>query len=139
MAFPQQLEVRLKSSACGVCVPAASTTEPPATLPRLHVRDVNRRHGHYHPIGLPFYIFFLSLVKKGLSSTEFLSSIEQFDKSSASWNVPLQRDWRIINHVLNSARYEMAVASIPISRIGVCTKNIDFTVVGFHVLYLVRR
>ena len=56
----------------------------------------------------------------GLSGTEFLSSIEQFDKSSASWNVPLERDWRIINHVLNSARYEMAVASIPVSRIGVC-------------------
>ena len=57
----------------------------------------------------------------GLSGTEFLSSIEQFDKSSASWNVPLQRDWRIINHVLNSARYEMAVASIPVSQIGVET------------------
>ena len=55
----------------------------------------------------------------GISETEFLSSIEQFDKSSASWNVPLQRDWRIINHVLNSPRYEMAVASIPISQIGV--------------------
>ena len=46
--------------------------------------------------------------------------IEQFDKSSASWNVPLQRDWRIINHVLNSPRYEMAVASIPVHKVGVC-------------------
>jgi len=60
----------------------------------------------------------------GLSGTEFLSSIEQFDKSSASWNVPLQRDWRIINHVLNSARYEMAVASIPVSRIGACDADV---------------
>ena len=56
----------------------------------------------------------------GLSDKGFLSSIEQFDKSSASWNVPLQRDWRIINHVLNSPRYEMAVASIPVHKVGVC-------------------
>lgn len=67
----------------------------------------------------------------GISETEFLSSIEQFDKSSASWNVPLQRDWRIINHVLNSPRYEMAVASIPISQIGVC-----FTISLFHLNWL---
>jgi hypothetical protein len=32
------------------------------------------------------------------------SNRPQFDKSSASWNVPLQRDWRIINHALNSPR-----------------------------------
>ena len=64
----------------------------------------------------------------GLSETEFLSSIEQFDKSSASWNVPLQRDWRIINHVLNSPRYEMAVASIPVSHIGV--------IISFFVVFL---
>ena len=56
----------------------------------------------------------------GLSEKGFLSSIEQFDKSSASWNVPLQRDWRIINHVLNSPRYEMAVASIPVTKVGAC-------------------
>ena len=31
--------------------------------------------------------------------------MEQFDKSGQSWNVPLQRDWRIINHVLNVPRY----------------------------------
>ena len=55
----------------------------------------------------------------GLSDKGFLSSIEQFDKSSASWNVPLQRDWRIINHVLNSPRYEMAIASIPVHKVGV--------------------
>ena len=77
------------------------------------------------------------LVVTGLSGTEFLSSIEQFDKSSASWNVPLQRDWRIINHVLNSPRYEMAVASIPISRITVSTKNIMFkpNIVNITVIY----
>ena len=45
--------------------------------------------------------------------------MEQFDKSSSSWNVPLQRDWRVINHALNAPRYEMAVASIPISRVKV--------------------
>ena len=38
--------------------------------------------------------------------------------------MPLQRDWRIINHVLNSARYEMAVASIPISQVGVSPVNL---------------
>jgi hypothetical protein len=55
----------------------------------------------------------------GLSGNQFLSSIEQFDKSSASWNVPLQRDWRIINNALNSPRYEMAVASIPATKLTV--------------------
>ena len=55
----------------------------------------------------------------GLSGTQFLSSIEQFDKSSASWNVPLERDWRVINHALNTPRYEMTVASIPVSKIQV--------------------
>ena len=30
-----------------------------------------------------------------------------------------QRDWRVINHVLSSPRYEMAVASIPVSQVGV--------------------
>ncbi len=60
----------------------------------------------------------------GLSGSQFLSSIEQFDKSSASWNVPLQRDWRIINHALNSPRYEMALASIPATKI---TVKIQFT------------
>ena len=33
--------------------------------------------------------------------------------------MPLQRDWRVINHALNAPRYEMAVASIPISRVKV--------------------
>lgn len=55
----------------------------------------------------------------GLSESEFLSSLEQFDKSSASWNVPLQRDWRVINHALNYPRYEMSVASIPASKVRV--------------------
>jgi len=58
-----------------------------------------------------------------LSGSQFLSSIEQFDKSSASWNVPLQRDWRIINHALNSPRYEMALAAIPATRITVKSKT----------------
>ena len=70
-----------------------------------------------------------------------MSSIEQFDKSSASWNVPLQRDWRIINHVLNSPRYEMAVASIPVSQIGVIIDRHVFKIVNvrakiaFHWLF----
>ena len=96
--------------------------------------DENRKNGTYHgpdlwhtncywrlvtSLFLSFFVFLFNTFHLGLSGTEFLSSIEQFDKSSASWNVPLQRDWRIINHVLNSARYEMAVASIPISQVGV--------------------
>ncbi len=55
----------------------------------------------------------------GLSHDEFLSSLEQFDKSSTSWNVPLERDWRVINSVLSTPRYEMAAASIPVSEIKV--------------------
>jgi hypothetical protein len=61
----------------------------------------------------------------GLSNDEFLSSIEQFDKSSASWNVPLQRDWRTINTVLSMPRYEMAVASIPVSDVKVAQNKIQ--------------
>ena len=45
--------------------------------------------------------------------------MEQFDKSSASWNVPLQRDWRIVNFALNSPRYGMALASIPATKLTV--------------------
>jgi hypothetical protein len=55
----------------------------------------------------------------GLSGSQFLSSIEQFDKSSASWNVPFQRDWRITNLVLNSPRYGMALAAIPAGNFSV--------------------
>ena len=45
------------------------------------------------------------IVPGGVNGDEFLSSMEQFDKSGSSWNIPLQRDWRIINHVLTSPRY----------------------------------
>jgi hypothetical protein len=62
----------------------------------------------------------------GLSSGGFLSSLEQFDKSSSSWNVPLQRDWRVINHALNAPRYEMTVASIPISKVKVSVNPFFF-------------
>merc|ERR1712018_371300 len=69
-------------------------------------------------------VYGIPTVIGGLSDKGFLSSIEQFDKSSASWNVPLQRDWRIINHVLNSPRYEMAVASIPVHKVGACDSDV---------------
>ena len=35
----------------------------------------------------------------GVNGDQFISSLEQFDKSGNSWNVPLRRDWRIINQV----------------------------------------
>ena len=34
-----------------------------------------------------------------MNGDQFISSLEQFDKSGNSWNVPLRRDWRIINQV----------------------------------------
>ena len=64
-------------------------------------------------------VYGIPTVIGGIREGVFLSSLEQFDKSSSSWNVPLQRDWRVINHALNAPRYEMAVASIPISRVKV--------------------
>lgn len=78
------------------------------------------------------YNFFTLFNYSGLSGSQFLSSIEQFDKSSASWNVPLQRDWRIINHSLNSPRYEMALASIPATKISVITQN-------FNLIFIIVR
>ncbi len=42
----------------------------------------------------------------GVNGNEFLSSMEQFDKSGSSWNVPLQRDWRILNTALSAPRYK---------------------------------
>ncbi|TRY74923.1 hypothetical protein TCAL_07513 [Tigriopus californicus] len=60
-------------------------------------------------------IYGIPTVIGGLSNSGFLTSIEQFDKSSASWNVPLERDWRIVNNALGAPRYEMTSASIPVS------------------------
>jgi len=57
----------------------------------------------------------------GVNGDQFISSMEQFDKSGNSWNIPLRRDWRIINHVLTSPRYEHTVASIPASKIRGCS------------------
>ena len=81
-------------------------------------------------------IYGIPTVIGGLREGVFLSSLEQFDKSSSSWNVPLQRDWRVINHALNAPRYEMAVASIPISKVTVtfvgcpnaryCTRSMSY-------------
>ena len=69
-------------------------------------------------------IYGIPTVIGGLSGDGFLSSIEQFDKSSASWNVPLQRDWRFIHHALYSPRYEMAVASIPVAQVRACDVDV---------------
>ena len=42
---------------------------------------------------------YLVFVPGGVNGDQFISSLEQFDKSGNSWNVPLRRDWRIINQV----------------------------------------
>eukprot|EP00095_Tigriopus_kingsejongensis_P003416 maker-scaffold1126_size61158-snap-gene-0.11 protein:Tk03416 transcript:maker-scaffold1126_size61158-snap-gene-0.11-mRNA-1 annotation:"hypothetical protein TRIADDRAFT_56004" len=60
-------------------------------------------------------VYGIPTVIGGLSTRGFLTSIEQFDKSSASWNVPLERDWQIINNALGAPRYEMTAASLPVS------------------------
>jgi len=59
----------------------------------------------------------------GVNGDQFISSLEQFDKSGNSWNVPLRRDWRIINQVLTSPRYEHTVASIPVSKMTTCSED----------------
>jgi len=59
----------------------------------------------------------------GVNGDQFISSLEQFDKSGNSWNVPLRRDWRIINQVLTSPRYEHTVASIPASKMKTCMEE----------------
>ena len=53
----------------------------------------------------------------GVNADQFISSIEQFDKSGNSWNIPLQRDWRIVNTALTLPRYEHSVATIPASQV----------------------
>ncbi|CAB4067408.1 unnamed protein product [Lepeophtheirus salmonis] len=69
-------------------------------------------------------VYGIPTVTGGLSSNEFLSSIEQFDKSSNSWNVPLKREWKVISHSLKSPRYEMTSVSIPASRLDTCDATI---------------
>ena len=59
-----------------------------------------------------------------LTGDQFISSIEQFDKSSNSWNIPLERDWRIVNTALTLPRYEHTVATIPASQVSTKTKKI---------------
>ena len=59
-----------------------------------------------------------------LTGDQFISSIEQFDKSSNSWNIPLERDWRIVNTALTLPRYEHTVATIPASQVSTRTKKI---------------
>ena len=78
-------------------------------------------------------VYGIPTVIGGIREGVFLSSLEQFDKSSSSWNVPLQRDWRVINHALNAPRYEMAVASVPISRVKVYNQTINASAIsGFR-------
>ena len=50
--------------------------------------------------------FTIIILVGGVNGNEFLSSMEQFDKSGSSWNVPLQRDWRILNTALTAPRYK---------------------------------
>ena len=59
-----------------------------------------------------------------LTGDQFISSIEQFDKSSNSWNIPLERYWRIVNTALTLPRYEHTVATIPASQVSTKTKKI---------------
>ena len=59
----------------------------------------------------------LPTVIGGVNGDQFISSIEKFDKSSNSWNTPLERDWRIVNTALTLPRYEHTVATIPTSQV----------------------
>ena len=60
----------------------------------------------------------LPTVIGGVNGDQFISSIEQFDKSSNSWNIPLARDWRIVNSALTLPRYEHTVATLPASQVS---------------------
>ena len=35
-----------------------------------------------------------------------------------SWNIPLERDWRIVNTALTLPRYEHSVATVPASKVS---------------------
>ena len=58
-------------------------------------------------------VYGLPTIVGGVNGDQFISSIEQFDKSGNSWNIPLQRDWRIVNTALTLPRYEHSVATVP--------------------------
>ena len=60
-------------------------------------------------------VYGLPTIIGGVNGDQFISSIEQFDKSGNSWNIPLMRDWRIVNTALTLPRYEHSVATIPAS------------------------
>ena len=77
-------------------------------------------------------VYGLPTVIGGVNGGQFISSMEQFDKSEKSIDAPFQREWNIINQVasgspqlllllvlqvLTSPRYEHTVASIPASKV----------------------
>ena len=78
-------------------------------------------------------VYGLPTVIGGVNGGQFISSMEQFDKSEESIDAPFQREWNIINQVakdeltfvhaiqvLTSPRYEHTVASIPASKVYFC-------------------
>ena len=81
-------------------------------------------------------VYGLPTVIGGVNGGQFISSMEQFDKSEKSIDAPFQREWNIINQVasgspqlllllvlqvLTSPRYEHTVASIPASKVFLFT------------------
>jgi len=66
--------------------------------------DINTKEWHQvrsmkvarteHSISL---VYGLPTIIGGVNGDQFISSIEQFDKSGNSWNIPLEWDWRIVN------------------------------------------
>jgi len=89
--------------------------------------DVNTKEWHQvssmkvarteHTLSL---VYGLPTIVGGVNGDQFIASVEQFDKSSNSWNIPLERDWRIMNTALTLPRYEHSVATIPSSQIENC-------------------
>ena len=58
----------------------------------------------------------LPTVVGGVSSTQFLSSIEVLDNSNSD-NAPLGLEWRVAAHTMATPRYDFALAAVPITQV----------------------
>jgi len=67
-------------------------------------------------------VFGIPTVIGGINGKQFISSIEQFDKTQED---PFRRSWRIVNQMLSAPRYELASASVPASKISACLDDIN--------------
>ena len=62
----------------------------------------------------------LVFVPGGVNGDQFISSLEQFDKSERSGKLALKRDWRIINQASSSFSSTRVSSKAPSTQVSRC-------------------